>query len=124
MRADELLTVFTNLYPKFAAQWASADNLHRSGDTFTAAGVCAEFSSFYQDLALPLDTVAASSLFDHIESIVANDLEDVDAVANALCTCFVENIAHTGVGESSSRFMGPATRKFFDFGHSGFNERS
>ena len=120
MQVHELLSFLNRLYPPFEQCWNADENLHRDGDDFTAHGVCSAFSSFFQDHALPLNRPAVELLYGTIEQIVAGDPTDNDPVANALCTCFLENISHTQAGEASIPYMGPASRKFFDYWHSSY----
>ena len=120
MSADDLLQFFTGLYPEFLAQWESADNLHRDGEAFTVTAVCSEFSQYFQDHALPLNVRNAELLFKEVEQLVAGNLIDANSVGVALCTCFLENIAHTQAGDASVSFMGPKSRKFFESWHTGY----
>jgi len=119
MQVHELLKAIVGLYPSFSAQWESTDNLSRNGDDFTPHGLCSEFSSFFQSQALPLSEFAARALYQRIEQIIAADQRKTDPVANALCTCFLENIAHTAAGEASIPFMGKESRAFFRHWHAG-----
>lgn len=120
MQVHELLSFFTRVYPQFGQYWNSDDNLCRDGDDFTAHGVCSAFSSYFQEHALPLNNPAVGSLYATIEHIVAGDPSDNDSVANALCTCFLENIAQTRAGEASIQYMGAVSRKVFDSWHLGY----
>ena len=117
MQTDELRRLLVSLFPAFQSQWDAPDNFHRDGEDFTPHGLCSEFSSFFVAEGLPVDETTARQLFTAIEPIVASDPNDKNPVANALCTCFLENIASTNVGEASIRFMGPASRKYFEFWH-------
>ena len=120
MQVHELLNVLTRIYPQFEHYWDTDSNLHRTGDEFTGHGLCSAFSSFFQDQELPLNDFALESLYGKIEQIVSADPNDNDPVANALCTCFLENISYTQAGEISIPYMGPVTRKFFENWHSGY----
>jgi hypothetical protein len=119
MQTDELRGLLVGLFPAFQEQWDQGDNLHRDGDAFTPHGLCSAFSSFYVGQELPLYEPVAKRLFAAIEQVVSADADDKDPVANALCTCFLENIANTSVGEASAQIMGPASRKYFEFWHAG-----
>jgi hypothetical protein len=114
MNAATLLELLVELYPEFGPRWNSVDNLFRNGSEYTVHGVCAEFSGFFVELETPLEFRSAEKLFSNIEEVLASDPMDTDATANALCTCFLENIAQTEVGESSAQFMGTATRSYFE----------
>jgi hypothetical protein len=121
MNTNELLNFFISLYPHFSEQWNAEDNYFRHSNGFTAHGVCNEFSQFYQEQALPLEPNITRSLFEQIEQIVAADLKNGDLTANALYTCFLENISHTEVGEASIPYMGIVSRELFDPWHEGFS---
>jgi hypothetical protein len=120
MNANELLNFFISLYPHFSEWWDAENNYSRRGDEFTVHGVCNEFSQFYQEQTLPLEPNITRSLFEKIEQIVAADLKTGDSTANALYTCFLENISHTDVGEASIPYMGIVSRELFDPWHEGF----
>lgn len=79
--------------------------------------MCIEFASFYCDSAAFLDARRAWELFNRIEELVASDANDNNAVANALCTCFLEGIACTPAGSASLPFMGAATLDYFQQWH-------
>ncbi len=118
MSPVQLLNFLIELFPEFRAQWDDEhNNMHRNGDDFTAHGVCAEFSSFYIAKGLTASPTNLGSLFQQIEKLVTNDPEDLDPVANAVCTCFIENIADLDVGEKSIPFMGLNSRRFFSHWH-------
>jgi hypothetical protein len=118
MTKAQLLELLIELFPRFRAQWDDEENnLSRQGDDFTAHGICAEFSSFFIKQGFSAGPLTIGKLFNKIEELVANDPEDHDPVANALCTCFLENIAQTEAGEKSLVLMGPASRKYFEHWH-------
>ena len=91
--------------------------MNRNGDEFTAHGICATFSSFYIEHGFRDESDTLSRLFQKIEALIANDPNDQDPVANALCTCFLENIAQLPAGKKSLPLMGPESRKFFMHWH-------
>lgn len=118
MSPSELLNFLVDLFPPFRKQWDDEhNNMNRTGDDFTAHGVCAEFSSFYIAHGLAADPSTLDRLFKKLEALVVGDPDDKDPAANAVCTCFLENIAQLPAGEKSIRYMGPETRKFFAHWH-------
>ena len=117
MNAEQLVTLFENHYPNFRERWKSDGNVHRDGDAYTAHGVCAEFADFFIEHALRMEPERAEALFRIIESHIANDPTDKDVTANALCTCFLENIAQTEAGEAFKGSMRPVSRKYFEVWH-------
>jgi hypothetical protein len=118
MNPQELLDALTDLFPRFRGQWDDLENnMHRDDGQFTPHGVCAEFSSYFLEHCASATDETLRRLFAFIEGEVASDPEDRDAVANALCTCFLENIALTQAGDRCVRFMGPASTDFFEHWH-------
>ena len=113
MQTGKLLSLFVQHFPEFQARWDSPANLHREGPSFTAHGLCAEFSTHFIECTSP-QSEAVASFFATIEEIIAKDPLDEDLTANALCTCFLENIAQTIAGRESIQYMGPASKKYFD----------
>jgi hypothetical protein len=109
--AAELAAFFLALYPEFDPQWR--ESCQRDGNSFTAHGVCLEFGWFYTNSGAALDARRAWDLFQKVEQLVAADQNDNNAVANALCTCFLEGIASTAAGEASQPFMGGKTLEYF-----------
>ncbi len=122
MSPAQLLEFLVELFPEFRARWDDEDNnMNRNGDDFTAHGICAEFSHFYIEKGFTAEPTIIGKLFQKIEELVASDPEDRDPVANAVCTCFLENIAQLEAGERSLAVMGPVSRKFFQYWHGSAN---
>jgi hypothetical protein len=118
MSPVQLLDLLTGLFPEFRDVWDDEDNnFYRTGDDFTAHGFCAEFSHFYIECGATANPGALAKLFQVIEEQIVADPNDQDPVANAVCTCFLENIAQLPAGERSIPFMGPESRKFFAHWH-------
>lgn len=114
MRRDDLLELLCTLFPAFRSYWLADNNYFRNVDDYTSHGICACFSHFYSAFLGQSDDADISRLFASIESVIADDKEDVDATANAVATCFLENIAGTVSGERAKKFMGEASRRYFD----------
>jgi hypothetical protein len=114
MDKHDLLSRLQALYPDFIAWWSSDQNYNRDGDDFSTHGLCAEFSSFLIERSLPLEQLALESLFAFVEQQVSVDPHDQSEIANALCTCFLENIAQTEVGNCCRAFMGKSSQAYFD----------
>ena len=118
MSPSQLLEYLVQLFPTFRDQWDDEENnMNRNGDDFTAHGVCAEFTFFYIQHGLTAEASVLARLFQKIEELVVSDPKDQDPVANAVCTCFLENIAQLPSGEGSIPFMGPESGKFFAHWH-------
>jgi hypothetical protein len=118
MTPTQLLEFFVALFPAFQRQWNDEENnINRNGDSFTAHGVCAEFSAFFVAHYSAGDRSTVARLFQKVEELIVCDPEDRDPVANAVCTCFLENIAQLPAGENSLPLMGPETLKFFAHWH-------
>ena len=116
MTTDDLSVQLNQLFPAFSA--TLADSLFKRNDgRFTPHGLCAEFSHFYCDHFADLGLAEKVELFRIVETIVAADPCDRNPLANALCTCFLENISCTEAGEASRPLMGPSSRAYFDPWH-------
>ena len=116
---SELLQHFIELAPAFESQWQSEHNCHRDeGGSFTLHGVCAEFSVYFRHNLESFPPEILTCLFAFIESHVADpDNADSTSIDNALCTCFLENIASEPSGETAKPFMGANSRAYFDQWH-------
>jgi hypothetical protein len=102
-------------FPGFTGSLADSVFVRADG-SFTLHGLCSEFSSFYEH-HVDIRSPEVAELFRLVETTVAADPNDSDEFANALCTCFLENISSTNAGEASLSLMGPASRAFFDAWH-------
>ncbi len=114
--AQELRALLERLFPAFRAELIGSYHTDGNG-YFTPHGLCMEFSYFFSHNLTSLLPSEMAELFLIIETIVASDPEDRNPVANALCTCFLENIACTDEGEISRQFMGVVSRAYFDGWH-------
>ncbi len=115
---EELLRQLIEFTPQFEQHWGSDHNLFREDDgSFTLQGVCAEFSHFFRETYLSWSESTLVELFDFVESNVAGDGTAETLLDNALCTCFLENIACLPAGAAVRRFMGRDSRWFFDQWH-------
>ncbi len=112
MNAGELLIFLATEFPDFQHRWQRNDNLFLGEEgAFTAHGVCAEFSHYFVERDCGNDREATANLFRLIETVLREDPHDESSVANALATCFLENIAGTQAGTRSLEFMGPVSLK-------------
>jgi len=80
----------------------------------TAHGLFAEFSHFYREGGVDVSSPVTAELFGVVEAVVAADPADNDVLANAICTCLLENLSSTQIGEASRPLMGPTSRAYFD----------
>lgn len=127
MSPQQLLIFFIEIAPEFADEWNFKHNYSiRDDGTFTLHGVCSQFSyyftsqEFFKEPSLVERTghpdISLSNLkrlFDFIEKNiyiyeVDNDLD------NALCTCFLENIAKSKAGDYARQFMGKKSQRYYD----------
>lgn len=128
MTSEDLLQYFIKLAPSFQQQWESEDNysIDDNGD-FSFHDVCTEFSHYYRDQKrFKEDTLVEKKwhpdmtfseikeLFNFIEDHLVEDERMTDELDNALCTCFLENIAQTNSGDYSLQFMGEKTKQYFE----------
>ena len=118
MNPANLLAQFIAIVPDFEAHWNSDDNCVIGDDSsFTYHGVCAEFSHFFRDRSHAFAESQLTELFALVEQHVIEPAADDNALDNALCTCFLENIASEQCGQTAKRFMGRNSRSFFDQWH-------
>ena len=111
---ENLLEFFISVFPKFETSWKSEKNNSIDKDVFTAHGVCVEFSHYFEEHFNEFSDDQLKTLFNSIESLIV-DSEPRDEIDNALCTCFLENIAQTESGELAKQFMGRHSAKFFNY---------
>lgn len=117
---EALFAYLVDHFPEFNKQWESEDNYNISDNgSFTAAGLCAEFSQYYIDEFGSIDQRCKESLFRMIEWLLSEAKEGGELVglSNCIKSCFLENISQTEAGEISKVLMGSVTRSFFDEWH-------
>lgn len=119
---DELRDWLVHLFPGFRAAVGDTQS-HPPGPTLTPHRVCSDFTDYYSGSIEAYDTGEVLELFRVIEVIAAADPHDADPVANALLTCFLENISCTDHGHASRVHMGTRSLRFFDGWHSPYLER-
>lgn len=115
MERDELLRFLTKLFPEFSKNWGSEDNYFRNGDEYTVHGVCSQFSTYFKSACQDMSDSELHALFVELERIISADIENSDLAANALCTCFLENIAQTNAGNLAKAYLGESSRRFFEY---------
>ncbi len=113
MNKEQLLKFFVFLFPEFEKFWDSEGDIYYEDGDYSIYGVSSVFSWYFKDNYKEFSQQELVLLFQKIEEVVADE-EDLDA-ANALCTCFLENIAGEDVGNFSRKFMGSKSREFFDY---------
>ena len=128
MSPEELLSFFVEIAPSFRELWEADDNLSVGDDrSFTLHGVCTEFSHYFRDQASVSESAYWKTrkfqdiedsklrlLFGFIEENLIEEGEPEEDLDNAICTCFLENIAQTKAGHQARKHMGQKTRSYFD----------
>ena len=128
LSANDLLAFFLRIAPAFENLWEAEDNYHiRDDGSFNFHDVCSEFSryfvdqisfgerTYYKTSFFPdIETSKLRALFDLIENNLIEEGEPENDLDNALCTCFLENIANTKAGEHARKFMGDKSKTYFD----------
>jgi hypothetical protein len=109
---DWLAQLFPDFIRKFDDPWYFPPDRE-----LTPHAVCSEFTDYYRTKIPSYTALEVIELFRVTEIIVAADRLRTDAVANALCTCFLENIAGSDKGHAARPLMGAATLRFFDGWH-------
>lgn len=112
---DETRLKLVAIFPMFEKQWADKENLWREEDgAFTLHGLFNDFSCFVRDNFYNASEATRRELFDFIEACISND--ESDRLDNAVCTCFLENLANEPpLSYEMRRYMGPKSKAFFDF---------
>lgn len=109
---DWLLARFPSFIEMFSDPWYFPPD-----KVYTPHGVCMEFTDYYRKHISNYDAPEVIELFAMAETVIAADRLKVDDMANALCTCFLENISCTDEGHAGRRHMGPESISFFDGWH-------
>jgi hypothetical protein len=105
-----------DLAPEFRPYWESESNLSVESDgSYTAHGIFSEFSHFVRDHLLESEEPSRTKLFNIIEKLVNTNPNSSSGVSNAVCTCFLENLASEGkFSDTIGTYLGPEARKYFD----------
>ena len=115
---DWLVRLFPDFVEAFADKWYFPDDVG-----YTPHAVCSAFTSYYLERISDYASPQLVELFDVTEIIAASDPDDTDPVANALLTCFLENISCTDQGHAGRALMGPKSLRFFDGWHYPYLDR-
>jgi len=111
--ADELLTRLCEFMPGFRNTWKDSMFIQKNG-SFSVHGVFSEFSSYVLAHFAEFDEASWKGLFNYVEQCVTTETYSDSGVANAACTCFLENIAGEGtLSRKVSHYLGPESRKYF-----------
>ncbi len=111
---QELLARLFEFVPGFRAAWQDSLFVEKDG-SFSMHGVFSEFSTYVHAHFPEFDEATWKGLFDYIEQCVTTDVHSGAGVANAACTCFLENIAGEGLlSRTVAPYLGPESRKYFD----------
>ena len=106
-----MLNRILNEFPDFKAQWE--DSLFRGDDgSFTYHGLFSELSWYVRDHFGQMDEQKRESLFDLIELSISE--EDRSDLENAVCTCFLENLASEPLSPELKGYMKDKTREYFE----------
>jgi hypothetical protein len=113
---EELRDWFVQLFPDFIRMF---DDPHYfpPDRALTPHAVCSEFTTYYSKWISDYSASEVVEMLRVTEIILANDRLRTDDIANALCTCFLENISCTDEGHAARPLMGRQTRHFFDGWH-------
>jgi hypothetical protein len=111
-----LLENLVQIAPEFLSVWDNENNLFIDEDgSFSVHGVFTEYSSFIRDNFGLLDENRRKKLFDYIEECVTTDIHSEIGVSNAVCTCFLQNLAGEGtLSNTILNYLGVESKKYFD----------
>lgn len=114
MDNKSLSSMLLSLFPGFTPYW-DAEDIYRADDrSFTAHGLMSSFTDYFRDNWQLVSTDSLKSLGEEIERIVAADPNDESDVANAICTCFLENIAGEEAGTAFEPYLGKECKAYYD----------
>lgn len=114
MTEKDLLDFLISVFPDFETVWNSETNYFLDDDLYTSHGVCAEFSHYFRENYTEFSNKQLEILFNKIEDIIEFP-ENRDEIDNALCTCFLENIAQTESGNFAKQFLAKRSKAFFKY---------
>ena len=113
---EELRDWLVRLFPDFALMFV--DNYQYPPDeTLTSHRACSAFTDYYLTRIPSFSAPEVVELFRVTEFVLATQFWNGDTIANALCTCFLENISCTDQGHAGRPLMGAETLRFFDGWH-------
>jgi hypothetical protein len=114
MDKNSLTSLLLSLFPGFAQYWDTED-IHRENDrSFTSHGLMSSFTHYFRSNWQHVSSESLTVFGDEIEKIVAADPNDESEVANAICTCFLENIAGAEAGTALEPYLGKECKVFYD----------
>lgn len=113
MNKEELEGMLISFFPDFEESWKREDIDREEDGSFTAHGIMSSFTHFYRENFAKFDTKLLEEFCRAIETVVAADPDDKSDVANAICTCFLENIAGEGGGNRIEPYLGKACKLFY-----------
>jgi hypothetical protein len=113
--AEEMLDTLILMFPEFKMQWEIEGYGWKSNKdgSFELCGLFSEFSGFVRDKFSQMPDWKKAELMNFIESCVTDDLDD--KLDEAVCTCFLENLAsEPPLSAELRRYMGQRSLVFFN----------
>lgn len=113
---EQLLERLTTIMPGFQEYWNIEGDLFldKQGH-FSLHGVLAVFSHFIREHHQDISDDQLQKTFDFVEECTLYDANSWAGIANAVYTCFLENLASEGeLSRRIRRFMGSNSLKYFD----------
>lgn len=118
MTSVTALEKMLTLFPEFQRDWDESLFRSESG-VFTLHGLFSEFSHFVPDHFGKMSNEKRRELFNFIESCTRSEDELYNELDEAVCTCFLENIAgEPPLSDEMRSYMGHNSRTYFDFWNS------
>lgn len=106
---NELISIFSG----FEKYWNNDDVCKQEDGSFTPHGLLMSFSGLYRTTYNSFSSSQCIALANLIEGVVSSDPKDKLPLANAICTCFLENIAGDAEGEKLRPFLGASCLKYY-----------
>lgn len=106
------LVELSRLFPDFKLKWDDPENYFKEDDgSFTVCGVFAEFSHHVRRQFDEMSEETKWSLFRYIENCISG--KTMDDLSNAVCTCFLENLAGENFSARLRSYMGRRSLEYF-----------
>lgn len=113
MNKEGLKLNIINMFPEFEIHWEHEDLRKEDNGDYTAHGLMGSFTDFYRDHYLEFEPNQLKGFCDFIEDIVQSDSNDKSDVANAICTCFLENIAGDEEAQKIDPLLGKICKEYY-----------
>jgi len=115
MPPEELFKTICEITPDFKNYWGKADNYFRNDEGLgTIHGIFAEYSGFIKTNIRNIEDKDMINLFNFVEKCINEEPNSESGISNAVCTCFLENLAGEGdLSNSILKYLGTKSKDYF-----------